>query len=132
MASLEGTTPAATFRGLLKTEDNQPLPSSGGVQVTDGEGNLSPLFLGQNYAQINGQLGVGQAPEAGVGLAVVSQVKTTTTIKTGLISGGVSADTTAVKIGEVITPSVISPLNRVLELEINGAIYYAQLVDIVP
>lgn len=54
MASLNGQTPANTYQGLLKTNDNGTLPSGAdpAVPVTDGAGNETPLKLHQDKVDI--------------------------------------------------------------------------------
>ena len=54
MASLNGQTPAATYEGLLKTNDNGTLPSGDDPAevVTDGAGNASDLKLHNNHIEV--------------------------------------------------------------------------------
>jgi hypothetical protein len=65
MASLNGQTPANTYEGLLKTNDNGTLPSGAdpAESITDGAGNASNLKLHQDKVdfdriEINGNDGV--------------------------------------------------------------------------
>ena len=51
--SLTGLTPAATYDGLLKTTDNQPIGATEKV-VTDGIGNNSVLQVGTASASVQG------------------------------------------------------------------------------
>jgi hypothetical protein len=64
MASLNGQTPADTYEGLLKTNDNGTLPSGAdpAEPITDGAGNASNLKLHQDKVdfsqlEINGNTG---------------------------------------------------------------------------
>jgi hypothetical protein len=64
MASLNGQTPANTYEGLLKTNDNGTLPSGAdpAEPITDGAGNASNLKLHQDKVdfsrlEINGNTG---------------------------------------------------------------------------
>jgi hypothetical protein len=64
MASLNGQTPANTYEGLLKTNDNGTLPSGAdpAESITDGAGNASNLKLHQDKVdfsriEINGNAG---------------------------------------------------------------------------
>ena len=54
MASLQGTTPADTYQGLLKTNNNNTLPSGvdAAESITDGLGNESKIKLHQDYVDI--------------------------------------------------------------------------------
>ena len=51
--SLTGLTPAATYDGLLKTTDNEPIGATEKV-VTDGLGNNSALKVGTESASVQG------------------------------------------------------------------------------
>ena len=62
MATLTGNAINTSYQGLIKTVDNTALPAIGTVQLTDGEGNLSVLELGQQSAVMtNGTLYAGNA-----------------------------------------------------------------------
>lgn len=54
MASLNGQTPADTYEGLLKTNDNGTMPSGNDPAevVTDGAGNASDLKLHNNHIEV--------------------------------------------------------------------------------
>ena len=53
MAGLQGTKPQDTYKGLIKTIDNQEI--SGEIQLSDGNGNPLPIKVSTTDVRINGQ-----------------------------------------------------------------------------
>jgi hypothetical protein len=53
MATLTGNKPKDTYKGLIKTSDNQEV--TGAVNLTDGNGNVLPINISPTEVRINGE-----------------------------------------------------------------------------
>jgi hypothetical protein len=53
MATLTGNKPKDTYKGLIKTSDNQEV--TGSVNLTDGNGNVLPINVSRTEVKINGE-----------------------------------------------------------------------------
>lgn len=53
MATLTGNKPKDTYKGLIKTSDNQEV--TGSVDLTDGNGNVLPINVSTTEVRINGE-----------------------------------------------------------------------------
>src|SRR6056300_1205502 len=102
MGSLANETISSTYDGLIKTNDEQPLPASGVRLLQDGSGNNSALSIGQ----------------ANQGATVTGTL--TATAFSGDLTGDVTGDLT----GSILTAAQtnITSVGTLSSLTVSGAL----------
>lgn len=111
MSSLTNTNIDDTYKGLIKTINNNTLPGSNRINISDGDGNSSSLYLGRygNGACIIGQI----VSTQGASFACNTDVVNLFIGGTGQFTGGVEFQSSAnfndsVAINSNLTTSTLS------------------------
>jgi hypothetical protein len=94
MASLTNQTILSTYQSLLKTSSNGNLTTSL-LQISDGLGNNSPLYLSTNLTAVNSNLLVGTTTDGGYKLDVNGTARVQTSLQiSGASDGTITFPTT--------------------------------------
>jgi hypothetical protein len=94
MASLTNQTILSTYQSLLKTSSNGNLTTSL-LQISDGLGNNSPLYLSTTLAAVNSNLLVGTTTDSGYKLDVNGTARVQTSLQiSGASDGAITFPTT--------------------------------------